>query len=328
AFGHWITLIAVASHIFGCAVIYIILSATLLEEMLDTLASVHKPIYVYIAVCTTFVWLCLISTKSMKEVALLSILGTCATLGVVLITVGVSIHEITAHVSQTPIVHKFVDWSRLPIAFATMSFAYGGNVVYPHVEQSMAHPRQWNRVVWTALSFCFVMYLAIGISGYLAFGTETVNPILENLPQGAWTTMANSLITLHVLLAAPIMLTSMSMMVESFISTRSPRFQQGSTVEQFLKRAVPRTIIMFFAGLIASIVPYFGDMMDLLGALTVCLLVFILPVLFYYRLGGLKAAGWVHRIWAGFIALVGFGAMCMGTIDALRHLAGDLKRRG
>ncbi|GJJ76770.1 solute carrier family 32 (vesicular inhibitory amino acid transporter) [Entomortierella parvispora] len=327
--GHYFAYGVVAVNLFGCAILYMILSATLIEVMIRTAtASTHGAVYVYVIGCTAFVWCCLIFTKTMKEVALLSILGAFSTMGVVLITIGVSADQML-HGAQAVLGahHRLVTWSKMPLSLATISFAYGGNVVYPHVEQSMLHPRSWNRALWSALSICFVMYLSIASVGYLAYGDTTLSPILNNLPQGAWSILANSLITLHVLLATPILLTSLAMMVEESISKRWPTFQQGTKGEQFLKRALPRSVIVLLVGLIASVVPFFGDVMDLLGSMTTCLLVFIMPVMFYYRLGGLRRKPIWIKAWAWFILVIGLIAMVLGTLDAVRHLINDFKRK-
>ncbi|KAG0276141.1 hypothetical protein BGZ95_007919 [Linnemannia exigua] len=328
AIGHHFAFTVVVVNLFGCAVLYVILSATLIEAMTREYAHVDTPVYYYVMACTAFVWVCLICTKSMKEIALLSVLGACATIGVVSITVGMSVKMLLQHTAATiTATHKLVDWAKLPLALATISFAYGGNVVYPHVEQSMRYPRQWTRALWAALMVCFVMYISIAIAGYAAFGHETLSPILRNLPSGGLSITANSLITVHVLLAAPILLTSLSMMIEHSIAERLPNFSRGSSITQFLKRAGPRTVIMFLTGLIAGVVPYFGDVMDLLGSLTQCLLVFVMPIVFHYKLGGLEKASLWTRGWALFVLVIGMVALVLGTIDAVKHLVADFIRK-
>ncbi|KAF9367133.1 hypothetical protein CPB97_006286, partial [Podila verticillata] len=112
------------------------------------------------------------------------VLGAAATIGVVCITVGVSSAElINKAIEITSETHKLVNWSKIPLSLATISFAYGGNVVYPHMEASMARPRSWPRALWAALSFCFAMYMLIAVIGYLTFGADTLNPVLKNLPR-------------------------------------------------------------------------------------------------------------------------------------------------
>ncbi|KAF9932053.1 hypothetical protein BGZ67_004918 [Mortierella alpina] len=325
--GHRFTYGIVAVNLFGCAVLYIILSATLIEAMVRDYTSASEPIHFYVIGCSLFVWTCLIFTKTMKEVALLSVLGSFATFAVVCIAIGVSAEMALQLAARAPVMHKLVDWTKLPLSFATISFAYGGNVVYPHIEQSMRYPRSWAKALWVALSICCVMYFAIAIAGYAAFGDDAKSPVLRNLPRGALSVMANSFITLHVLLASPILLTSLAMMLEESILLRLPHFATGSIRFQFLKRAIPRTIIMFLVGLVSSVVPFFGDVMDLLGAMTTCLLVFVMPIMCYYRLGGLANAGWGFRLWAVFILVVGLISMVFGTYDAVKHLIDDFQRR-
>lgn len=182
--GHYVAFAVVAVNLFGCAVLYTILPATLMEDMLATYAHVRVPTFALVTVCSTFVWACLICTKTMKEVTWLSILGAAATIGVVCITVGVSTADLVTKAAEITATHKLVDWSKIPLSLATISFAYSGNVVYPHMEASMARPRSWARALWCALSFCFGMYMIIAMVGYLAFGAETQSPVLKNLPNG------------------------------------------------------------------------------------------------------------------------------------------------
>ncbi|KFH67256.1 hypothetical protein MVEG_07778 [Podila verticillata NRRL 6337] len=327
--GHHLAYFVMAFGLFGVVVLYVILSSTLSQAMVRdrTENGTDVPVYVYVIGCSVFVWACLVLTKTMKEIALLSILGAVATIGVVLITAGVSFAEM-AHRSAAVVgaTHKLVDWSKFPVSLATISFAYGGNSVFPHVEGSMRYPRSWSRSLWMALWVCFALYSLIAVVGYHAFGHRTVSPILNNFPHGIWSILANTLITAHVLLAAPILMTSLSVMIETSIAQRWPAFEHGSTVQQFFKRAIPRTVSMLLVGLIASVVPFFGDMMDLLSSLTSCLSGFMMPIGFYYKLGGLKNSHRWEKLWVLFIMVVGTIATVMGTIDAVRHLAADFQK--
>lgn len=185
--GHHVTYFVMVFGLFGCAVLYVILSGTLIQAMVHdrTENETDFPVYVYVIGCSVFVWACLVLTKTMKEIALLSILGAVATIGVVLITVGVSFAEMT-HRSAAVVgaTHKLVDWSKFPLSLATISFAFSGNAVFPHVEGTMRYPRSWNRSLWVALWVCFALYFLIAVVGYRAFGHQTVSPILNNFPHG------------------------------------------------------------------------------------------------------------------------------------------------
>ncbi|KAF9352032.1 hypothetical protein BGX26_010074 [Mortierella sp. AD094] len=322
--GYCLAIGTIAINLFGCAVLYVILAASLIQGMVNEYSHTWVGIYIYVIGCSAFVLVCLVSTKSMKEVAILSIIGSGATIGVVFIVMGDSAHMRITHAVETlGVNHQIIHWSNIPSSLATMAFAYSGNVVYPHVEHTMRYPKQWPKAVWSALTLCCVLYISIAIAGYAVFGDTTKSPILDNLPRGVWSIISNILMVIHVLLAAPILLTSLSIMVESLITKQWPAFEKGSTVVQFAKRAVDRTIIVVLTAVVAAVIPYFGDMMDLLGALTTCLLVFVFPILFYFMLGGMKGAKWWSLLWYLFILAIGLVAMVMGTIDAIKALVKD-----
>ncbi|KAF9974730.1 hypothetical protein BGZ73_001813 [Actinomortierella ambigua] len=254
-----------------------------------------------------------------------TILGAMATLFVVCITVGESIDVMAKHAAAGIVVQHEIITLNLPRAMATISFAYGGNVVYPHVEQSMREPKKWNRAIWLALVTCFIMYIVVAAVGYAAYGADTLSPILSNLTKGPLTTSANLLIMVHVMLATPIMLTSLSMMIEKSLAVRWVQFSDDYQGHSFTFRAILRTLISTSICLVALVVPFFGDVMDLLGALTSSLIVFIMPVLFYYRLGGYQGASLAHKLFAVFTLLTGLVAMVVGTIEAARDLVKDVE---
>ena len=111
-----------------------------------------------------------------------SIFGAFATLICIVAIVVLSFMVWTS--DPTPYSHKILDLPQIPFALATIAFSYGGNNVFPHIEESMRKPRHWNRVVTASLCTCAIMYSLVAFSGYLAYGDHTKNPILESLPEG------------------------------------------------------------------------------------------------------------------------------------------------
>ncbi|KAF9362691.1 hypothetical protein BGX34_005669 [Mortierella sp. NVP85] len=118
---------------------------------------------------------CLVFIKSMKEVALLSIIGAGATIGVVMITVGISADMIRHRAEVTlRATHQLIDWPKLP------------HLARHNVICAMRYQRSWSKALWFALVACFVLYFIIAVAGYTAFGSETVDPVLKNLLQGLY----------------------------------------------------------------------------------------------------------------------------------------------
>lgn len=104
-----------------------------------------------------------------------------ATVGLLFVITSVSVSVI----HEQPNVHH--DWANaggIPIAFSTFSFSYCGNVIYPHLESSMAEPSNWPKVLLVATFAVTIMYLTVGFLAYLAYGSTVLNPVYDSLPQG------------------------------------------------------------------------------------------------------------------------------------------------
>jgi amino acid permease len=106
-----------------------------------------------------------------------------------------------------------------------------------------------------------VMYLLTAVMSYSAWGDNVISPILLNLPQGPASSVATALITIHVMAAIPIFLTTLSLEIE-----RKYKFELSSN--EWIYRAVLRIVIVLFITLFAFVIPFFADFMTLLGAIT------------------------------------------------------------
>lgn len=77
----------------------------------------------------------------------------------------------------------------------------------------MAQPELFPRVLSWSMGLITGMYLLTAVFGYWAYGDTTVSPILNNLPKGIVAKFSIFVITAHVLLAIPILLTSFAIEV-------------------------------------------------------------------------------------------------------------------
>ncbi|KAI9225692.1 MAG: transmembrane amino acid transporter protein-domain-containing protein [Piptocephalis tieghemiana] len=310
--------------LLGASCIYIMLTGLNCHSLAEA-NGIDLSLKVWIIIAAALIWIPFASLKSLKEVAILSIFGALSTAVVVVVTMVLSGIEIAspAHSGPNGPVHSFVNASNLPIALASISFSFGGNVVYPHVESSMKHPGSWNRVLTAAIITICVLYLAISIPAYWAFGDKTVSPILNNLAPGPATTGAIVLITLHVILAAPILMTSFSLEMEHSLNLES-RFPRA----QFIPRFILRTIITVLLALIAMFIPYFQDFMSLIGALANCLIVFVLPIVCYLKLFGLRSVHKIELLWCAIVIIIGMIGCVLGAKDAIEALIVDFQTGG
>ncbi|KAF9274933.1 hypothetical protein BGZ88_002693 [Linnemannia elongata] len=319
AFGR-IGLIAVwffhTSIVLGAPIMYFILSGTEIREL--TAAHVNIPAKAWIWICCGVVSIPFVLMKSLKEVSLLSIFGVVATAVLVGVTMVESGLDYKNH--KDTIQYDAVILRNLPIAVATISVCFGGNVVYMHVEESMRYPRSWNKVLVWAMLACCLMYAMVAVPGYLTYGPSSESPILKSLPQGTSRKVATIMIVAHVLLAAPVLMTSFALEVERVFDIS---IEKRGVIKERLYRTVTRLIIMGAVGGIACLVPFFDSFLSLLGALGNCMLIYVLPIFFYWRLIGWRQMPWYELLWCAIILIIGLLGCVIGSIDAIKALHHD-----
>lgn len=306
-----------ATTVIGVPVMFLILAGTGLESVIALDISAKA----WIWICATIVAIPFVLIKTMKEAAITSVLGALATVVLVVVAVRGSVLDLDNPVYAN-VSHSLVNFSHLPTAVASISMCFGGNAIYVHVEESMRYPKSWNRVVTAALCTCTILYLAVAIPGYLAYGDLAESPIFNNLPKDGFTTLGTIVIIVHVLLTAPLSLTSFALEIERLADITV--CSRGLVMER-VYRTVLRLVIVGVCASIACTVPYFGDFLSLLGALSNCTLIFVLPVVFYARLVGWRQMRWFELVWCGTIVVIGIVSAIIGSIDALQALWDDFE---
>ncbi|KAM3585819.1 hypothetical protein VKS41_002363 [Umbelopsis sp. WA50703] len=320
AFGKYGRVLVLAFNYFlllFTPVLYLILAGDNLSALLQPL---HVPLsmkaWVWIltaAVCVPFV-----VVKNMKEIAVMSLATVCVV--VVVAVMSVSDYENTQIDHQ----HDIARPRNFAIALCTFAFSYGGNVIYPQVEESMKDPKSWNKVLFAAIFLITAMYVLTGVPCYLVYGNTVKSPVYASIPAGAPQNIAMIVITVHVLLAIPLYLFSFTMEIEQLlgITTANPKL---SRFTRLAFRTVLRICELCFCAIVAIIIPYFGDFMALLGAISSGFLLLVFPCLFYVKLFGRRRIGWINLIACILICVIGVFCAIMGTVDALMALVKDFR---
>ena len=187
-------------------------------------------------------------------------------------------------------------------------------------QAGMADPGQFNAVLDWAFLTRVLMYTLIASVGYGVFGDETQSPVLSNLPvEGGLATvvcLVKLVVALSVFCSYPILMNVMVLELEEALNVRSPgptadagngdagessATQAAGTGqgrgpwqrqrrEYLVRRTVLRSCCVGATAVIAVLVPFFMAMMGLIGSCCLGVIVFILPVLFDWRLRTLQGA--------------------------------------
>jgi vesicular inhibitory amino acid transporter len=316
--GGWVTFFFNAWILLGAPILYMVLSGDNLNELCKgTVADIG--VLPWSIISCVIVAVPFVLVKSMKEVAWMSAMGAAATLIVVIIVL------VIACIDQKTIPapnHNAVIWNQFPIALSTISFSFGGNSVYPHVEASMKKPKQWPKVVAAGLSTCAALYFLTAIPGYLIYGDKVLSPVYNSISPGVPKIIAIVVMTFHVISATPILLTSFALDVEEMLNVTVERFGK---VKEFFIRASLRILTVVFVGVIGAVIPHFGDLMALIGAFANCGLVFVFPIVFYFKLTGFRNKPIYELAWCGLTVLLGIVGLIFGTISAIEALVEDFK---
>ncbi|KAJ9066052.1 hypothetical protein DSO57_1013494 [Entomophthora muscae] len=314
AFGKWGRRFVMVFHYaicLGVATLFIMLSGKNLHSF-----SMNHGLNLgersWIAIAGVAIFLPYALTRSMKETKLMATLGVLTTVVTVLIACGVGFSDLPRDTKHHP-----VNLEGVPTALATIGFSFGGTVIYTHVEGNMRHPKKWPQVLAMALGSVSLLYLLMGIVGYAVYGESAKSPILESLTPGYASDIAFIIITLHLIAAAPLPLTSFSSEVERQLRIDNTRF---SPYSEFFVRLAMRTCIIVALTLVAAFIPYFGDFMALVGALSNLVLVYVTPVICHLQL-----FGWKNRSLATYFAmticlLMGFFGGAWGAVDAITSI--------
>ena len=318
AVGGWITFFLNAWILLGAPILYMVLSGSNLNELCAGTAA-EIGVLPWSIISCAIVAIPFVFVKSMKEVAWMSALGAVATLIVVVIVLVVACMD-RANIPEPH--HDNVIWSQFPIALSTISFSFGGNAVYPHVEASMKKPSDWPKVVAAGLSTCAGLYFLSAVPGYLVYGSAIKSPVYESISNGVPKTIAIVVMTFHVLAASPILLTSFALDAEEMLNITVERFGK---VKELIIRMLFRIFLMVVVGVIGASIPHFDHLMSLIGSFANCGLIFIFPILFYFKLTGFRNKPIYEIAWCLLTILLGVVGLIFGTISSIQALIQDFK---
>ncbi|KAI8355109.1 transmembrane amino acid transporter protein-domain-containing protein [Choanephora cucurbitarum] len=321
AFGYPGYAVASALHLlnlFGCPALYLVLASNNMVSLLAGRSDVIS-YKVWTIIWGVFLLIPSLILKTLKEVTAIAAIGALCTMVAVF---AVLIQGPILRNSSTAVVeHDSVIWSGFPVALSTIAFSYGGNNTYPHVEHALKKPHQWKYAVIAGLSTCTALYFLTAVPGYWSFGRNTQSPIYNNLDEVP-RIVSMIVMTIHVIFAIPIYTTSFSLEFEKFINCTDEKFGKFGA---WIGRAIIRTCTMAILVILAAFIPFFDDFMGLIGALANCGLVFLLPVLCYLKLTGIRNKPWYELAFCALTLFLGIIGCVFGTIDSIKALIRDFQ---
>ncbi|TKY71016.1 GABA transporter 2 [Spatholobus suberectus] len=216
-------------------------------------------------------------------------------------------------------------------AFTSISIiaAIFGNGILPEIQATLAPPATGKMV--KGLGMCYavigVTFYSTAVSGYWAFGNKSSSNIFKSLMPDDGPSLAPTwvlgLAVIFVLLQLFAIGLVYSQVAYEIMEKKSADANQGMfSKRNLVPRIILRTIYMVICGFVAAMLPFFGDINGVVGAIGFIPLDFVLPMLLYnmtYKPPKSSFSYWINTS----IMVVFTGVGIMGAFSSIRKLVLD-----
>ncbi|KAJ9684800.1 hypothetical protein PVL29_017002 [Vitis rotundifolia] len=213
------------------------------------------------------------------------------------------------------------------ISIIATTYASG---IIPEIQATIAPPVTGK--MFKGLCICYTViimtYFSVGISGYWAFGNGAQGSVLSNFISGdnpllpTWFLLMTNVFTITQLAAVSVVyLQPTNEVLEGFFA--NPK-KDPFSLRNTIPRLIFRSLTVVIGTTIAAMLPFFGDIMALFGALGCIPLDFILPMIFYnvsFKPSKKSLVFWINTT----IAVVSSALAAVGAVSAVRQMVLDTK---
>ncbi|KAJ7974404.1 putative Amino acid transporter [Quillaja saponaria] len=200
-------------------------------------------------------------------------------------------------------------------AVSLYAFCYCAHPVFPTLYTSMRKKHQFSNVLFICFALCTICYASMAIFGYLMFGSEVQSQITLNLP----TDKLSSRVAIYTTLVNPI--SKYALMVTPIVNAMK-KLLPGQYNKRVFGLLISTTLVISTV-IVALVVPFFGYLMSLVGALLSVTASILLPCLCYLKISGTYQRFGCEMIIIGCIIMMGIGAGIFGTytslVDIIEH---------
>ncbi|KAL0312485.1 UNVERIFIED_CONTAM: putative GABA transporter 2 [Sesamum radiatum] len=224
--------------------------------------------------------------------------------------------------------------SKIFSAFTSISIiaAIFGNGILPEIQATLAPPATGKMVKGLIMCYAviFFTFYSAAVSGYWVFGNKSNSNILKSLMPDEGPSLAPvwllGLAIVFVLLQLLAIGLVYSQVAYEIMEKKSADVKQGMfSKRNLIPRIILRSLYVITCGFFAAMLPFFGDISAVVGAIGFIPLDFVLPMLLYnmtYKPRKSSLAYWVNYSIIIVFSCVGF----MGAFSSIRKLVQDAKQ--
>ncbi|XP_030454152.1 probable GABA transporter 2 [Syzygium oleosum] len=253
-------------------------------------------------------------------------------LGYTFLVVGACVHAgLSKNAPPRDYALESSESARIFSAFTSISIiaAIYGNGILPEIQATLAPPVTGKMVKGLLMCYAviFVTFYSAAVSGYWVFGNKSNSNILKSLLPDDGPALAPTWVlglgVVFVLLQLFAIGLVYSQVAYEIMESQSADVKEGIfSMRNLIPRIILRTLYVVFCGFMAAMLPFFGDINGVVGAIGFIPLDFVLPMVLYNRTFKPTKSSLTYLINISII-IVFTGAGLMGAFSSIRKLILD-----
>ncbi|KDP25322.1 hypothetical protein JCGZ_20478 [Jatropha curcas] len=291
-------------------------------------------LYEFIAMVTA-VMIVLSQLPTFHSLRHLNMASLFLSLGYTFLVVGACIHAgLSKNAPPREYSLESFESARVFNAFASISIiaAIFGNGILPEIQATLAPPATGKMVKGLIMCYSVILvtFYSAAVSGYWVFGNKSNSNILKSLMPDEGPSLAPTwvlgLSVVFVLLQLFAIGLVYSQVAYEIMEKNSADVNQGMfSKRNLIPRLILRSIYVIFCGFMAAMLPFFGDINGIVGALGFIPLDFVLPMLLYNMTH--KPQKSTLTYWINISIIIVFsGAGIVGAFSSIRKMVLDAKK--
>eukprot|EP00298_Acanthocystis_sp_HF-20_P014836 c20922_g2_i1.p1 GENE.c20922_g2_i1~~c20922_g2_i1.p1 ORF type:complete len:391 (+),score=111.99 c20922_g2_i1:238-1410(+) len=177
-------------------------------------------------------------------------------------------------------------------ALSSFVFASGGQLIYLEMIGEMKEPNEFPKALVVGLALMFLIYASIMTVSYSAMGDKVPDFLVLVISPSVTSQITNCLLAFHVTVSYTLYQQVLVRQVHTMYAhhvARHSSIVNHTTKDSthFVRSSVQWLVLSSFfllcACMIANLVPFFSDLVSLIGSLVLSLISYVYPALFFYR---------------------------------------------